>query len=195
MPDPSLVVPLGGAYVRRMDRSRLTQCVNTVLEAEGFELVRLLNHPHHVVRLWVDRDPGGVGVDDCIRLTRGIRAAIEDEGEDPGDYLVEVQSPGVDRLLVRAKDFERFAGKQVQVSLKEKQGDRRNFKGVLLGIEDGVISVRGPETDEPWRFERRGVKEVRLVPELPFAPAPVGPPGAERTRKPRKARRKRPKQH
>ncbi len=177
-----------------MDRKRLAQIVTAAIEEPGFEVVRLHNHPPHVVRVWVDRDPGGPGIEDCRQLMRAIRNAIEEEGDDPGDYQVEVQSPGLDRPLVRAKDYERFAGQQVQVTLKEKVEGRRNFKGALIGLQEGEVVVQGPDGAEPWRWSQRDVKETRLVPDLPFAAAKTGPE-PERKRKPRKSRRKRPKQH
>jgi len=175
-----------------MDKKALVSCVTETVEAAGFEVVRLLNHPHRVVRVWADREQGGITMDECVRLTRAVRAALEERGEDPGDYQVEVQSPGLDRPLVRAADFERFAGHEVAVVLKEKLDGRRNFKGKLVGLEEGSVVVEDPDGEAPWRFPRRDCKEVRLVPDLPV-PGPPRAPG-ERTRKPRKTQRKRPKQ-
>ena len=163
----------------------------TAIEANGFDVITIKNHPRSIIRAWVDREPGGVSVQDCIDLVRKIREHFELDGLDPGDFTIEVQSPGMDRLLVRDRDFERFAGKEIRVRLKDSSGqERRNYKGVLVGLSDGKLTVRG---ENEWSFDRRDLDEVRLVPEVP--PGFEAPTQAERGRKPRKARRKRPMDH
>ncbi|RMG16741.1 MAG: ribosome maturation factor RimP [Planctomycetota bacterium] len=167
----------------------------TVADA-GCELVLLRQLPGRRIEVVVDREPEGVGVDDLVGLTRGIHAAFEDAGLDPGAYCIEVLSPGLDRPLVRDKDFVRFAGARVHVKLRDKRliDDRKNFKGRLVGLEGDEIVVEDPDpkAEGPWRFPRAEVREVRLIPDVP---TPREAPAGKRTRKPRKSRRKRPKEH
>lgn len=172
---------------------RIVELVTRVIEEQGFEIVKLRNNPATRIRAWIDRDPEGVTIKDCTDLSRSLRDAFEREGLDPGDYAFEIQSPGVDRLLAREKDFVRFAGQQVKVRLHEKRPElaRKNFTGQLVGLEEGEVVVDG---DDTWRFGLDEIEEARLVPRLPFGDGgDQGKP--KRGRNPRKAQRKRPKQH
>lgn len=174
----------------------IPELVKDTVERAGCEVVQIKNHPKHQVTVLVDKEPGGVNVDDLAEITRSLNDAFEDDGLDPGAFTIEVLSPGLDRPLVREKDFTRFAGEQVHVKLKEKRpvDGRKNFKGTLEKLEDGVITVTNPDdADEPFEIARRDVREIRLVPTFPSLKDPSNKPG--RTRKPRKSKRKRPKDH
>jgi ribosome maturation factor RimP len=137
------------------------------IERAGFDVIRLQMDGRRNIRIWVDRDPGGVNVSDCTTLNRVARAALDADGLDSGGFQFEVMSPGIDRLLCRDKDFVRFAGQEISVRLKVKRGDRRAFKGKLVGFEHGVVKIDGPEG--PFSFDlAREVEEVRLAPTLAF---------------------------
>jgi len=174
-----------------MSHSELSAIVIEIAEAAGYEILVIKFVDGNVVRVWLD-SPSGVGADDTAKLSRLLRGTFEERELDAGDYQFELQSPGLDRPLVRAPHFERFAGEEIQVRLRERRVDRKNFKGVLKGIDpEGVVSVQG---DELWEFALEEIQEARLVPNfnrlLGKQPAPA------RTRKPKKARkprRKKPK--
>lgn len=137
------------------------------IEGRGFDIVKLQMDGRRNIRAWVDRDPGGISIADCSALNRVVRDALEADGLDPGGFQIEVLSPGVDRLLCRDKDFVRFAGKLVEVRLKVKRGDRRAFKGTLVGLEHGQVKLDTAEG--PFAFDlAREVDEVRLAPVLAF---------------------------
>lgn len=139
--------------------------VERAIGEAGFEVVQVKVDPRRTVRVWVDREPDGVKVQDCTALTRRLRDVFEADGLDPGSFQFEVLSPGLDRLLVRERDFVRFAGRQVTVRLRVKRGDRRQFRGALLGFEAGLVRVS--EGGETYAFDlAREVDEVRLVPEI-----------------------------
>lgn len=144
--------------------------VTRAIEGAGFEVIQLKMDARRNVRVWVDRDPGGVFVQDCTALSRKIRDEFEADGLDPGSFQFEVLSPGLDRLLVRESDFVRFAGKQVSVRLRVKRGDRRVFKGLLAGFDGGLVRV--VEGGDTHAFDLgREIDEVRLVPEVIFPTA------------------------
>jgi ribosome maturation factor RimP len=148
----------------------LIALIHRAIEAAGFEVVQAKIDGRRNIRVWVDREVGGVTVSECSTLTRRIRDTFEEDGLDPGSFQIEILSPGLDRLLVREKDFARFAGKQVVLRLKIKRGDRRQFKGTLQGMELG--RVRLTEGTETHAFDlAREVDEVRLVPDVPFPTA------------------------
>lgn len=163
--------------------------VADILTNAGYEIILLRNAPAFKIQVWIDRQPEPVNIDDCIRMTRTVWEAFEAEDLDPGDFELEIQSPGLDRFLTKPAHFERFEGKQIKVRLQEKDElGRRNFTGKLLGYdeEQGVKVL----CDEEHTFHLDLVAECRLVPVAKWAKAPE--PGT-RTRKPTKSRRKKPK--
>jgi ribosome maturation factor RimP len=172
-------------------RKAVVSLITHTIEDAGYEIILLRNSPATSVKVWIDRDPEGVTSDDCMQLARQVRRNFEDEGLDFGDYDFELQSPGLDRMLTREKDFVRFAGEQIKLRLKDSNAGRKRYSGTLLGLSDeDEVQISG---DEEWSLPRREVAECRLVPNLP---TPRGQPQTgERTRKPRKTRRKRPKSH
>ncbi len=106
----------------------------------GYELVDLqASNGGRLLRLFIDK-PGGIGVEDCAAVSRQLSRVFEVEGVDY-DRL-EVSSPGLDRPLRKASDFERFAGRKAEVRMRTPDaGGRRRFVGVLRGASDGRVSL------------------------------------------------------
>jgi len=79
------------------------------------------------------------------------------------DYdRLEISSPGLDRVVKKAEDFERFAGQDIQIKLRIPQGGRRNFQGGLLGCKDGKVGLRLEKDDVELEFNN--IEKARLVP-------------------------------
>ena len=136
------------------DIARLTQVIEPEAKALGFELVRVKlfgsgPEPEGERTLQVmaeDPATGQLVVDQCMALSRRISDAIdavEESGEElvEGAYQLEVSSPGIDRPLTRPRDFENWAGHEVNISLSEKAGDHRRLRGELLGVQDGEVLI------------------------------------------------------
>jgi len=132
---------------------KLEQIVVPVCLAHGVTLVDARLVPERggaVLRVLIDRDRGpaeewdgsGVSLDDCTAVSRDLSAAL-DVHEDllPAGYRLEVSSPGLERPLVTLADFERFAGREARVRTRERIGDRRQFHGTLLGVEEGAVRI------------------------------------------------------
>jgi ribosome maturation factor RimP len=170
--------------------AQLTQLIERTVEGLGYELVELERAGGGLLRVTLDapQTPGGVGLDDCERVSRQLTRVLEVEGIDY-DRL-EVSSPGLDRRLSRPRDFERFAGQQVLVQLVEPMEGRRRLRGRLVGLTgaSGAEQVRlelADDAPEPNSKARRQAKvpatparvvevalaaidKARLVPELQF---------------------------
>ena len=138
----------------------------------GFELVELEragSRARPVLRLRIDRPdaaPGsGVTLDDCARVSRSLEAYLEEQGEVPARYVLEVSSPGVERPLVRPRDFERFRGERVAAVAKERfESGGKRIEGELLGRDEETGSVR-LRTDEAEELSIRSeeIKRIHLV--------------------------------
>lgn len=138
----------------------LDRALEERIEEMGFELVELEragSKRRPILRLRVDRPdstPGqGVTVDDCGRVSRALETYLEERADLPETYVLEVSSPGVERPLVKRRDFERFAGQEVALKGKEPLAGRaRRLEGVLVGIEgeggEERIRLRLPDGEE-----------------------------------------------
>ena len=111
------------------------------------------------LRLYIDKD-GGVDIDDCEAVSRAVDPVLDEKDPIPESYRFEVCSAGLERVLKRPSDFERFLGEPVLVKLYRPKDGRKEFPGVLKGYKDGdvTISVGGQEIT----FEKAEVALVRL---------------------------------
>jgi len=126
-----------------VDIARIETLVGPLLAQEAAELVDLeIVHEHgsRILRFYLDKE-GGITLDDCEHLSNRLGAFLDETDAVPGPYVLEVSSPGLDRVLKKEKDFLRFAGKAVEIRLRVPQDGRRNFKGTLLGFAQGNVQV------------------------------------------------------
>jgi len=130
----------------------LEQLIDPICRAHGVEFVdvRYLREPKGVViRVIIDRDvPGveigsGVSLEDCTEVSRDVSTALEVHEDllPSGGYRLEVSSPGLERPLVKLKDFERFSGHEVKVRTQTPIERRRRFHGKLLRVVDQSIEL------------------------------------------------------
>ena len=141
----------------------LDAILQPTLNGLGFELVDTqVSNRGRLLRIFIDKD-GGITLDDCASVSRHLSHVFAVEGIDY-DRL-EVSSPGLDRPLNGPADFERFAGRQIEVRMRRADaGGRRRFVGVLRGVQDGVATL---EVDAmPVALELDGMLRARLVPAL-----------------------------
>jgi ribosome maturation factor RimP len=99
-----------------------------------------------VLRLFIDRE-GGVTLDDCASVSRELAEILDVEDFIQGLYNLEVSSPGINRPLKKAADYERFTGRLVKIRTFELLADdagnkRKTFVGLLLGLEGGVVRLK-----------------------------------------------------
>lgn len=140
----------------------LTELLERTLPALGFELVDIeLSPKRRQVRVFIDK-PEGVDVEDCASVSNHLTRLFAVENI---DYeRLEVSSPGLDRLLKKAADFARFAGQDVQLTLREPIEGARRLKGTLRGLEDDVVLVETAKGKLSIPFA--GIERARLVPQI-----------------------------
>lgn len=147
---------------------RLEEILTPSLEDMGYELVRV----HHsggqrpVVQIMCERrDRAGMTVDDCADISRTVSALLDVADPIPGEYTLEVSSPGIDRPLTRLGDFERFAGFEAKVETKSLVVGRRRFRGRLLGLEgeDVRMAVEEDGQSATVALPFREIRKAKLV--------------------------------
>jgi ribosome maturation factor RimP len=122
---------------------QVEQLIEASIETLGYELVGveyIQGGPDAILRVYIDAEQG-ITIEDCERVSHQVSGILDVEEPVRSAYLLEVSSPGFDRPLFKARDFERFAGAEAKISMKLPVNGRRNFKGVLQGFEDGDILI------------------------------------------------------
>ena len=121
----------------------IRELIEPSVQAMGFDLVRVAFTGDVVTTLQVmaERPDGTMSVDDCADLSRAISAILDVEDPIPGEYNLEVSSPGIDRPLVKPQDFDRFAGFEARVILHASLPGQRKFRGRLIGIRDDQVQL------------------------------------------------------
>jgi ribosome maturation factor RimP len=129
-----------------MDRelvNSLWSLIEPILEPDGIELVEVEFKPEGgrwVLRLYID-SLSGVTLDDCEFVSRQVGAFLDIKDPIERPYTLEVSSPGINRVLRKEKDFKLFAGSPIRLKTSRKVAGRRNFQGILKGMENSKIVI------------------------------------------------------
>jgi ribosome maturation factor RimP len=191
MSEPRLIVEQGLA-------ARVAAIVEPAIEGIGYRLVRVRISGQNgcTVQIMAERDDGTMGVDDCEAVSKAISPILD--VEDPMDraYNLEISSPGIDRPLVRAIDFQRWLGHDTKVEMAVAAHGRKRFRGILASATGTTATIAPPDVREgdPESYELpiADIADARLVltdrlidaalgrPETPNPKAQAGGRGAPR---------------
>ena len=111
------------------------------------------------LRIFIDK-PEGVEIDDCQLVSEKLTAVLDEKDPIPGSYHFEVCSAGLERVLKRPSDFQRFLGSLITVKLYRPRNGLKEIPGILRGYEDGKVTVEAGK--ETITFEKSQVALVRL---------------------------------
>mgnify|MGYP001139559106 FL=1 len=151
----------------RQDPFNLRDMLEPAVTALGCELVGIEYHPsgkQSLLRVYIDK-PDGVTVDDCSAVSYQVSGLLDVEDPIPGHYTLEVSSPGLDRPLFQARDFERFAGQQVKVRTRFPIEGQRNFRGLLQGLHEQQVVIE-EQDGKRVSLPLDQVEQARLVPDI-----------------------------
>jgi ribosome maturation factor RimP len=155
------------AIVDRVAASNGLQVVDVELRGGG---------KSRMLRIFIDK-PDGVTHEDCASLSREVSTIFDIEDAVPGgSYVLEVSSPGLDRKLLDARDFERFQGSRVKVTTREPVNGNRHFEGRLEHFSDGLLvldvaaarrKIRPAQgASQKLEIDLANVENANLVPEI-----------------------------
>jgi len=148
-----------------MLRDTLETRLAPLVEGLGYELWELEYSPgrgNGFLRLYIDA-AAGITLDDCERVSRAVSEVLDAEDPIPGQYTLEVSSPGLERPLRTAQHFARFVGETVSVETVQAIEGRRRFKGALVaaGAETVEVEVDGKR----WTLPISGIRKAHLAPQ------------------------------
>jgi ribosome maturation factor RimP len=177
-----------------LDLDRIREIAERVAGSSGLEVVEVEvcgAGKHRMLRVFIDRPfndrpgaapvpdrPDGVTHEDCSKFSREFGTIVDVEDAVPGgSYVLEVSSPGLDRKLTKAADFERFRGQRVKLTTREPVNNNRHFEGKLESFQSGkllldLVAARKkkmrPKEGAATRVEIElgNVEKANLVPEI-----------------------------
>ena len=147
--------------------SDIWSLIEPVVEGMGYEVVDIDYRPHPtdgLLRIYID-GPDGIVLEDCSAVSLQISSVLDVEDPIPGQFNLEVSSPGMDRPLRKVADFERFTGSTVKIKLTVPTLEgQRNFTGKLKGIEneDVILEMDG----ETYYLALDSIDKARIVPQF-----------------------------
>ncbi len=148
-----------------MTGDEIQKLIEPTIERLGFELTDLevrLSGQGGLLRLTIDKQDG-IDLDDCERVSHAVSALLDVEDPVPGNYNLEVSSPGLDRKLTKVEHFQRFEGETLKVTMRFPIEGRRRFRGTLVSSDDEniVVEVDGESHSLPLTM----IDTARLVPD------------------------------
>ena len=149
--------------------ARVATIIEPVLSGIGFDLVRVKVNGLNgcTVQIMAERPDGTMGVDDCEIVSKLISPLLDVEDPIDREYHLEISSPGIDRPLVRIRDFVRWTGYEMRVEMEIPAAGRKRFRGICEAVDGDVAVLRvedpAPQQDPVARLPISDIREARLI--------------------------------
>ncbi len=134
-----------------------------IIDNNGCELVEVefvKEGPNKYLRVYADKE-GGITIDDCEIISRALEAELEKKDFIEQAYILEVSSPGIDRILKKDFEYVKYKGRLVDVKLYKHIDNIKQVQGKLVGLVDGRIVIE--ENGREISFEQKDVASCRLA--------------------------------
>lgn len=139
----------------------LVEPVVTALGCELWGLEYLTQGRYSVLKIYIDAEKG-IDADDCAKISRQVSALFDVEDPIKSKYTLEVSSPGVDRRLFTAAQYDLYKGAMIKLSLHAPYEGKRKFTGLNCGIEEGDVVLR--VGDEEFLFPVEDIDRANVIP-------------------------------
>ncbi len=145
---------------------RTEELVTPIIESGGYDLwdVEYVKEgSDFYLRVYADKE-GGIGIDDCVIISRALEEKLDAEDFIEEAYILEVSSPGLTRKLKKDRDFEKSIGRLVRVKLYKADNGVKEFVGNLKGFDENTVTVETEDSseDKAISFEKSNISSVRL---------------------------------
>jgi ribosome maturation factor RimP len=127
-----------------VDTNSIAQLIEPSLNGTGYRLVRVAvtGGRRMTLQIMAERlNDAPITLEDCEQISHSVSALLDVADPIAGAYLLEVSSPGIDRPLVRAEDYDRFSGFEAKIELAMPIDGRKRYRGRLLGTAEGAIRL------------------------------------------------------
>lgn len=149
--------------------ARVAAIVEPVANGLGYSLVRIKISQENgmTLQIMAEDENGRFTITDCETLSKDVSPVLDVEDPIDREYHLEVSSPGIDRPLVRKRDFERFVGHEVKIELSDMINGRKRFRGFIHSVDDEAVTITLPDapggTDPAHRLRLVDIAEAKLV--------------------------------
>ena len=141
---------------------KVYEIVTPVLEdLEIWDIEMVKEGKNLYLRVYIDREEGGIGIDDCERISRYLSQTLDELDPITDPYMLEVSSPGITRALKRDSDFLRYIGHDIEIKLYKAHDKKKTLIGQLTAFENGVLTLT--EDGKAIKFEKKDLASVRLA--------------------------------
>lgn len=143
---------------------QMTEPITQELDLELVDVEYVKEAGQYILRVYVDK-PEGITLDDCQEVSSQLSDLLDEKDPIPGSYTLEVSSPGIDRPLKKDVDFERFAGRNVDVATYTPvYNKRKKFTAELVGLVDDKVALIVDE--EQIEVPRDQISKISLAVEF-----------------------------
>ncbi len=149
--------------------ARIARIVEPVANGLGYALVRIKITPENgcTLQIMAEDEHGRFTITDCENLSKDLSPVLDVEDPIDREYHLEVSSPGIDRPLVRKRDFERFVGHEAKIELSDMINGRKRFRGEIGPVDDEGVTIILPDapggTDPNHKLSFATIAEAKLV--------------------------------
>jgi len=149
--------------------TRIARIVEPVANDMGYSLVRVKITAENgcTLQIMAEDENGRFSINDCERLSKDVSPVLDVEDPIDREYHLEVSSPGIDRPLVRARDFERYVGHEAKIELTDLLDGRKRFRGIIKAADAETVTVTLPDApkdqDPDHRLPLMLLGEAKLV--------------------------------
>jgi ribosome maturation factor RimP len=148
---------------------RIARIVEPVANDLGYSLVRIKMTQENGLTLQIMAEDGNgrFNITDCERLSKDVSPVLDVEDPIDREYHLEVSSPGIDRPLVRARDFAAYIGHEAKVELSDLLDGRRRFRGLIKAVDGDSVVITLPDvpkgTEPDFKLPLNLLAEAKLV--------------------------------
>ncbi len=137
-----------------MMQDELVKLLSPTIDSMGYELwgcEYLPQGKHALLRIYIDKDDG-IGIEDCQQVSKQISALLDVEDPIPGNYSLEISSPGIPRPLFSSWQYERYIGHEVQAKTFKPINGKRKFSGIIVSASESsvVLAIADEHQELPY---------------------------------------------
>ena len=144
-------------------QNALDNLVKNTVEGLGYQVWGYEYRPHSesaLLRIFIEKE-GGISIEDCANVSRQLGAVLDVENIIPVAYVLEVSSPGMDRVLFTPEQYQDYIGEKIKLRTHTPIEERRNFKGYLIKTSDSIVTIKVDNQEFEIPFE--SIDRARLV--------------------------------
>lgn len=137
-----------------MIQTEIEQLIQPTVESMGYDLwgcEYLAQGKHSLLRIYIDK-ADGIDVEDCQKISHQVSAILDVEDPIPGNYSLEVSSPGIPRPLFRSSQYQRYVGLDVQIKLFKPVSAKRKFVGTIVSADENTLVLMIDNEQQDFLF-------------------------------------------